>query len=184
MPPFKAVLTHGFIVDGDGRKMSKSLGNVISPLDVIDKSGADIIRLWAAAADYSQDISISDDILARTSDAYRRMRNTFRFLLSNLSDFEPEMAVPWDEMPELDRYALVRLGDIVERVTQAYDDWKFHTVYHTIFNYCVDRSERVLPRRPQGPSLLGRDRFALAGAARRRCSPRSSSISCGWSPRS
>ncbi len=136
-PPFKAVLTHGFIVDGDGRKMSKSLGNTISPLDVIAKSGADIIRLWAAAADYSQDVSISEDILARTSDAYRRMRNTFRFLLSNLNDYEPSMAVPWEDMPELDRYALVRLSDVVDRVTKAYDEWKFHQVYHTIFNYCV-----------------------------------------------
>jgi len=136
-PPFEAVLTHGFIVDGEGRKMSKSLGNVISPLDVIEKSGADIIRLWAAAADYSQDVSISDDILARTSDAYRRMRNTFRFLLSNLSDYEPSMAVAWDDMPELDRYALVRLADVVERVTKAYDEWRFHQVYHTVFNYCV-----------------------------------------------
>jgi isoleucyl-tRNA synthetase len=137
VPPFKAVLTHGFTVDGEGRKMSKSLGNSISPLDVIDKSGADIIRLWAAAADYSQDISISEDILARTSDAYRRMRNTFRFLLSNLYDFEPDMAVAWEDMPELDRYALVRLADVVERITRAYDDWKFHLVYHSIFNYCV-----------------------------------------------
>lgn len=136
-PPFEAVLTHGFIVDGDGRKMSKSLGNTISPLDVIEKSGADIIRLWAAAADYSQDVSISEDILARTSDAYRRMRNTFRFLLSNLSDFEPAMSVDWADMPELDRYALVRLSDVVDRVTKAYDDWKFHQVYHTVFNYCV-----------------------------------------------
>lgn len=136
-PPFESVLTHGFIVDGDGRKMSKSLGNVISPLDIIEKSGADIIRLWAAAADYSQDVSISDDILARTSDAYRRMRNTFRFLLSNLEDFEPTMAVAWEDMPEIDRYALVRLSDVTERVTKAYDEWKFHTVYHTVFNYCV-----------------------------------------------
>jgi len=136
-PPYEAVLTHGFIVDGDGRKMSKSLGNVISPLDVIEKSGADIIRLWTASADYSQDISISDDILARTSDAYRRIRNTFRFLLSNLDDFDPSMAVEWAGMPELDRYALVRLADVIERVTKAYDDWKFHMVYHTLFNYCV-----------------------------------------------
>ncbi len=136
-PPYKSVLTHGFIVDGDGRKMSKSLGNVISPLEIIEKSGADIIRLWAAAADYSQDVSISDDILARTSDAYRRMRNTFRFLLSNLEDFDPSMRVAWHDMPEIDRYALVRLADVVERVTKAYDEWKFHTVYHTVFNYCV-----------------------------------------------
>ena len=136
-PPFERVLTHGFIVDGDGRKMSKSVGNVVSPHDIIQKSGADIIRLWAAAADYSQDVSISDDILARTSDAYRRMRNTYRFLLSNLFDYTPEMAVDWAEMPEIDRYALVRLADVVERVTKSYDDWKFHQVYHTVFNYCV-----------------------------------------------
>ncbi len=135
--PFNSVLTHGFIVDGEGRKMSKSLGNVISPLEVIEKSGADIIRLWAAAADYSQDVSISDDILARTSDAYRRMRNTFRFLLSNLEDFDPSMAVAFDEMPEVDRWALVRLAEVVERVTCSYDEWRFHQVYHTVFNYCV-----------------------------------------------
>ena len=87
--PFERVLTHGFIVDGDGRKMSKSLGNVVSPLDVMEKSGADIIRLWVASADYSQDVSVSDEILDRTSEAYRRIRNTFRFLLSNLYDFDP-----------------------------------------------------------------------------------------------
>ncbi|MBS3974861.1 MAG: isoleucine--tRNA ligase [Actinobacteria bacterium] len=136
-PPYKAVLTHGFIVDGEGRKMSKSLGNVISPLDVIKVSGADIIRLWVAAADYSQDVSISNDILARTSDAYRRIRNTFRFLLSNLNDFTPENSVAWADMPEIDRYALTRLTEIVERVGKSYDDWKFHQVYHTVFNYCV-----------------------------------------------
>ncbi len=136
-PPYERVLTHGFIVDGDGRKMSKSLGNVISPLDVIERSGADIIRLWAAAADYSQDVSISDEILDRTSEAYRRMRNTFRFLLSNLHDYDPSMAVAWDEMPELDRYALVTLSDLVDRVTRAYDEWRFHQVYRAVFDYCV-----------------------------------------------
>ncbi|MDF1543048.1 MAG: isoleucine--tRNA ligase [Anaerosomatales bacterium] len=135
--PYERVLTHGFIVDGDGRKMSKSLGNVISPLDVIEKSGADIIRLWAAAADYSQDVSISDEILDRTSEAYRRMRNTFRFLLSNLYDYEPSMAVEWEQMPEIDRYAMVKLADLVERVTRAYDEWKFHQVYRAVFDYCV-----------------------------------------------
>jgi isoleucyl-tRNA synthetase len=100
--PFEKVLTHGFIVDGDGRKMSKSLGNTISPLDVIKTSGADIVRLWVAAADYSQDVSVSDEILARTSEAYRRIRNTFRFLLSNLGDFDPAAdSVAWADMPEL-----------------------------------------------------------------------------------
>ncbi len=134
--PFKTVLTHGFIVDGDGRKMSKSLGNVVSPMDVVAKYGADTIRLWAASADYSQDISVSDEILERTSEAYRRIRNTFRFLLSNLYDFEPDDAVAWEDMPELDRHALVTLSDLVDRVTKSYDEWKFHQVYHAVYGYC------------------------------------------------
>ncbi len=135
--PFKTVLTHGFIVDGDGRKMSKSLGNVVSPLDVVAKYGADIVRLWTAASDYSQDVSVSAEILERTSEAYRRIRNTFRFLLSNLADFDVAASVTWEEMPELDRYALVALADLSERVTKSYDDWKFHQVYHAIYGYCV-----------------------------------------------
>ncbi len=138
--PFERVLTHGFIVDGDGRKMSKSLGNVISPLDVIEKSGADIIRLWVASADYGQDVSVSDEILARTSEAYRRIRNTFRFLLSNLYDFDPAFEVASDDMPELDRYALWQLSDVVERVTKHYDEWRFHMVYRTLFDYVGDLS--------------------------------------------
>jgi isoleucyl-tRNA synthetase len=136
-PPFKGVLTHGFIVDGDGRKMSKSLGNVVSPLDTIATSGADIIRLWVASADYSQDVSVSGEIIDRTSEAYRRIRNTFRFLLSNLADYEPSKAVAWDDMPELDRYALVTLSDFTERATRAYDEWRFHLVYHAVYGYCV-----------------------------------------------
>jgi isoleucyl-tRNA synthetase len=135
-PPFRAVLTHGFIVDGDGRKMSKSLGNTISPIDVVAKYGADVIRLWAASADYGQDISVSDEILERTSEAYRRIRNTFRFLLSNLYDFEPGDAVAFADMPELDRYAMVRLADLVRDVTTAYDEWRFHAVCRHIYEYC------------------------------------------------
>jgi isoleucyl-tRNA synthetase len=135
--PFKTVLTHGFIVSGDGRKMSKSLGNVVSPLDIVAKYGADIVRLWTAASDYSQDVSVSDEIIERTSEAYRRIRNTFRFLLSNLADFDPETTVAWDDMPELDRYALAALADLSTRVTKSYDDWKFHQVYHAIYGYCV-----------------------------------------------
>ncbi len=135
--PFKAVLTHGFIVDGDGRKMSKSLGNVISPLDVIVKSGADIIRLWVAASDYSQDVSVSDEILDRMGEAYRRIRNTFRFLLSNLADFDPADSVAWADMPELDRFALVQLADLTDRVTASYEEWKFHQVFHAVHGYCV-----------------------------------------------
>ncbi|HEY5548867.1 MAG TPA: isoleucine--tRNA ligase [Coriobacteriia bacterium] len=135
-PPFRAVLTHGFIVDGNGRKMSKSLGNTVSPIDVVAKSGADIIRLWAASADYGQDISVSDEILDRTSEAYRRIRNTFRFLLSNLYDYDPADAVAFDDMVELDRYAMVTLSDLVRDVTAAYDEWRFHAVYRQLYDYC------------------------------------------------
>jgi isoleucyl-tRNA synthetase len=139
------VLTHGFIVDGDGRKMSKSIGNVISPIDVVAKSGADIVRLWVASADYGQDVSVSDEILDRTSEAYRRIRNTFRFLLSNLYDFDPEInRVAFDDMPELDRFALVSLGDLLDRVTTSYDEWRFHQVYRAIYDYVGELSSVYL----------------------------------------
>ncbi|HET6351882.1 MAG TPA: isoleucine--tRNA ligase [Coriobacteriia bacterium] len=138
--PFKSVLTHGFIVDGNGRKMSKSLGNTISPLDVIAKSGADIIRLWVASADYGQDVNVSDEILDRTSESYRRLRNTFRFLLSNLYDYEPEREVALADMPEIDRWALAELADMLERVTKHYDEWRFHLVYRTALDYVGDLS--------------------------------------------
>ncbi len=142
--PFEKVLTHGFIVDGDGRKMSKSLGNVVSPLDIIKKSGADIIRLWVASADYGQDVSVSDEILDRTSEAYRRIRNTFRFLLSNLYDYDPEHDVAWEDMPVLDRFALVELSEVLSKVTHHYDEWRFHMVYRTILDYAGDLSSVYL----------------------------------------
>ena len=135
--PYRAVLTHGFIVDGEGRKMSKSLGNTILPSDIVKRFGADIVRLWAASADYSQDVSVSEEILERTSEAYRRIRNTFRFLLSNLYDYDPLDAVAFDAMQELDRYAMVSLADLVRDVTQAYEEWRFHLVYRLIYDYCV-----------------------------------------------
>ena len=143
--PFEKVLTHGFIVDGDGRKMSKSLGNTMSPLDVIKKSGADIVRLWVAAADYGQDVSISDEILERTAEAYRRIRNTFRFLISNLYDFDPTVdSVDFAEMPELDRFAMAQLAELTERVTAAYDEWHFHVVYRSIYEYVGELSSVYL----------------------------------------
>jgi isoleucyl-tRNA synthetase len=143
--PFDKVLTHGFIVDGDGRKMSKSLGNTVSPIDVVAKSGADIIRLWVASADYGQDVSVSDEILDRTSEAYRRIRNTLRFLLSNLYDFDPAAdKVAWADMPELDRFALAQLAELTERVTGAYDEWRFHTVYRALYDYVGDLSSVYL----------------------------------------
>lgn len=139
--PFCKVLTHGFIVDGEGRKMSKSIGNVISPIDVVAKSGADIVRLWVASADYGQDISVSDEILDRTSEAYRRIRNTFRFLLSNLYDFDPSVdRVEWADMPELDRFALASVADLLERVTSSYDEWRFHQVYRAVYDYVGELS--------------------------------------------
>jgi len=136
--PYDAVLTHGFVVDADGRKMSKSVGNVISPSEVIEKYGAEILRLWVSASDYREDIRISDNILKQLSDAYRRIRNTSRFLLGNLYDFDPERdAVAYGAMPEIDRYALHKLQLIVARARKAYDDYEFHVIYHALYNYCT-----------------------------------------------
>jgi isoleucyl-tRNA synthetase len=136
--PYEAVLTHGFVVDAQGRKMSKSIGNVISPSKVIGKYGAEILRLWVAASDYREDIRISDNILKQLSDAYRRIRNTGRFLLGNLYDFDPAKdTVAYDDMPEIDRYALHKLQLIVEKARKAYDTYEFHVIYHALFNYCT-----------------------------------------------
>ena len=118
--PYKAVLTHGFVVDGSGRKMSKSLGNVIAPQEVIDKHGAEVLRLWVAGEDYHEDIRISEEILKRLSEAYRRIRNTFRYILGNLYDFDPEKdIVPYGDLTELDRLTLHRLAKLTERVLRA-----------------------------------------------------------------
>ena len=136
--PYKAVLTHGFVVDGKGYKMSKSLGNVIYPQEVIDKYGAEVLRLWVAAEDYRDDIRISMDILKRLSEAYRRVRNTCRFLLGNLYDFSPEKdSVDYENMEEIDRYALHELQNIVKRCRRAYSRYEFFKAYHAIHNYCV-----------------------------------------------
>ncbi|HMK34129.1 MAG TPA: isoleucine--tRNA ligase [Desulfomonilaceae bacterium] len=144
--PYHSVLTHGFVVDGHGKKMSKSLGNVSQPQEIIDKFGADILRLWVSAEDYRDDIRISPEILERLSEAYRRIRNTCRFLLGNLADFDPkEHAVPFDQLRELDRFALDGLNKVIRRVRKAYDDFEFHVVFHTIYNYCtVDLSSLYL----------------------------------------
>ncbi len=136
--PYKSVLTHGFVVDAKGKKMSKSLGNVIAPEKVIKQYGAEILRLWVSASDYRDDIRISDKILKQLTDAYRRIRNTSRFLLGNLSDFDPAKdAVPYADMLPLDRYALHTLQDLTEKARKAYDAYEFHTIYHGLFNYCT-----------------------------------------------
>jgi isoleucyl-tRNA synthetase len=144
--PYEAVLTHGFVVDGDGRKMSKSLGNVIAPQEVMDKYGAEILRLWVAGEDYREDIRISEEILKRLSEAYRRIRNTFRFILGNLHDFDPENdMVSYNDLTELDRLTLTRLTKLTERVGRAYEKYEFHTIYHSIHNFCtVDLSSFYL----------------------------------------
>jgi isoleucyl-tRNA synthetase len=136
--PYRAVLTHGFTVDEKGRKMSKSLGNVIAPQKVVDSLGADILRLWVAATDYRGEISVSDEILKRMSDSYRRMRNTTRFLLGNLHGFEPARhTVPLDDMLALDRWALQRARSLQEAVVAAYRDFEFHVIYQKVHNFCV-----------------------------------------------
>jgi isoleucyl-tRNA synthetase len=136
--PYKAVLTHGFVVDAEGKKMSKSLGNVIAPAEVIKKYGAEILRLWVSASDYRDDVRISDNILKQLSDAYRRIRNTGRFLLGNLSDFNPDQdAVTYDQMLPLDRYALHTLQELTARARKAYETFDFHIIYHGLYNYCT-----------------------------------------------
>jgi isoleucyl-tRNA synthetase len=140
--PYKAVLTHGFVVDGQGKKMSKSAGNVVAPQDVIKQSGAEILRLWVAAQDYREDLRISQEILNHLIEAYRKIRNTCRFLLSNLYDFDPaQHRVPYEQLPELDRWALTRLGGLINRVRLAYEEFEFHSVFHELNNFCsVDMS--------------------------------------------
>ena len=137
--PYKGLLTHGFTVDGKGRKMSKSEGNVVAPQAVSDKMGAEIIRLWCAATDYSGDLSIDDKILARVVDIYRRIRNTLKFLLANTSDFDPALdAVPLGEMLEIDRYALSRFAQLQAEVLAHYQVYEFHPVVGKLQVYCSD----------------------------------------------
>ncbi|HSA60952.1 MAG TPA: isoleucine--tRNA ligase [Nitrospiraceae bacterium] len=140
--PYKAVLTHGFVVDGQGKKMSKSAGNVVAPQDVIKQSGAEILRLWVSAQDYREDLRISQEILNHLIEAYRKIRNTSRFLLSNLYDFDPSKhRVPYAQLPELDRWALMRLGELIPRIRRSYEDCEFHAIFHALNNFCsVDLS--------------------------------------------
>jgi isoleucyl-tRNA synthetase len=144
--PYRTVLTHGFTVDGSGKKMSKSAGNVVAPQEVIDKYGAEVLRLWVSAADYRDDIRISPEILTHLAEAYRRIRNTSRYLLGSLSDFDPEKdRVADKDLLEIDRWAMHRLQKLVQRVEKAYDEFEFHVVFHSLHNFCaVDMSSFYL----------------------------------------
>lgn len=136
--PYKAVLTHGFLVDEKGRKMSKSLGNGIDPLQVINDMGADILRLWVSSADYRNDVAASPRIMNQMVESYRKIRNTLRFMLGNLYDFDPAVdTVAYKDLQEIDRWILFKLGRVIERVVKAYEDYEFHVVYHTVHNFCT-----------------------------------------------
>ncbi|MDX1451262.1 MAG: isoleucine--tRNA ligase [Oleiphilaceae bacterium] len=136
--PYKQVLTHGFTVDGEGRKMSKSIGNVVAPQEVMNKLGADILRLWVAATDYSGEMTVSDEILKRNADSYRRLRNTARFLLSNINGFEPARdLLPAQDMLALDRWAVDRAAILQQQIQTAYDNYNFHDVVQKLVQFCV-----------------------------------------------
>jgi isoleucyl-tRNA synthetase len=137
-PPYRQVLTHGFTVDAHGRKMSKSLGNVIAPQQVMKSLGADILRLWVAATDYRHEMTVSDEIFKRTADSYRRIRNTARFMLSNLSGFDPAVhCVAPQEMIALDRWAVDRAALLQRDIIEAFTAYQFHTIYQKLHNFCV-----------------------------------------------
>ncbi len=140
--PYNEVLTHGFVVDGKGEKMSKSKGNVITPDSVIERYGAEILRLWVAAEDYRDDIKISEEILKRLTEAYRKIRNTCRYILGNLYDFDPTKdAIAYEHLLELDQWALHRFQKTIDRILRAYQRFEFHIVFHTLNNFCsVDLS--------------------------------------------
>ncbi|OIJ17760.1 isoleucine--tRNA ligase [Anaerobacillus alkalidiazotrophicus] len=136
--PYKGVLSHGFVLDGEGRKMSKSLGNVVVPNDVMKQLGADILRLWVASVDYQADVRVSDLILKQVAEVYRKIRNTFRFLLGNLHDFNPSTdRVALNDLPQLDRYILIKLNKLIKEVKSNYDHYQFAGVYNKVHNFCT-----------------------------------------------
>ena len=135
--PYKEVLCCGFVVDGQGRKMSKSLGNGVSPIDVSNKFGADILRLWALSSDYSMDVNLSDDILKGISDVYRKIRNTARYILGNTYDYDPEKPVAYEDLQEIDKWALTRLNKLIKDCTNDYDTYSFGNCYHDVNQFCV-----------------------------------------------
>jgi len=137
-PPYREVLSHGWVVDGEGKKMSKSLGNVISPEEIIKSYGSDILRLWVSSADFTRDVHLSDYILKQLVEVYRKIRNTFRFMLGNLKDFHPEENIlPYSELEEIDCWALGRLQELKQKVANAYNNYEYHQVFHSVHTFCV-----------------------------------------------
>jgi isoleucyl-tRNA synthetase len=135
--PYKGVLTHGYVVDGHGKKMSKSVGNVVVPAEVIEKYGAEILRLWVSSEEYRDDIKVSDEILKQVSDSYRKIRNTIRYFLGNLDDFQPKThSVSFSELPELDRWALAKFEELKSKVTKGYEKYEFHSIYQALNYFC------------------------------------------------
>ncbi len=135
--PYRTVICNGWTLDPEGRAMSKSLGNVISPLEVMKTNGAEILRLWSASIDFTEDVRLGEETLSRLREAYRKIRNTQRFLLGNLDGFEPDRHKSFENLEEIDRWALARLAAVAERAERAYRDFEFHVVYHTLYNFCV-----------------------------------------------
>lgn len=135
--PYKEVLTHGFVIDEHGKKMSKSSGNGISPQDIIKEYGADILRLWVLSSDYKNEISLSKDILKQITEVYRKIRNTCRYILGNINDFDVNNPVAYEDLEEIDKFALLKLNELIKKVTKGYDEYEFHTVYHDINEFCV-----------------------------------------------
>ena len=142
--PFKTVLTHGWVVDGEGRAMHKSLGNGVDPLDMIAKYGSDLVRLWVASSDYRVDVRVSDLIFKQLSEAYRKIRNTARIILANLSDFDPNTdMVALADMEEIDRWVLAEFNELVKTCRRAYDDYEFHVIYHEVCNFCTTNLSKI-----------------------------------------
>ena len=136
--PYVHCATHGFVLDAEGRAMSKSLGNIIEPSEVIKKNGAEILRLWAASVEFTEDVRLSETILSRLTEAYRKLRNTFRFALGNLHDFDPQSdALPAAQMQEIDQWILVRASELIRNCRQWYDEFAFHRAYQAIYNFAV-----------------------------------------------
>ena len=142
--PYKTVLTHGWVVDGEGKAMHKSLGNVIVPSDIVAKYGSDLVRLWVASSDYRVDVRVSDVIFKQLSDAYRKIRNTVRILIADLNDFNPDTdAVAFDRLPEIDRWVISAMNELTKTVKTAYDTYEFHVAYHALNNFCTTELSKL-----------------------------------------